>query len=114
MQAQRQAVEAERRTSAAQLAAKNKQLESTSAELTEANSRCADLEAMLWRAGTLIADLYQRIRLKRLLATQFKTWTAAVAWSKRERQLLKKAEDWCANACLQITHACSNMLHDSQ
>lgn len=94
-QAQCQALEAERRTSAAQLYAKNSELESACTALTASNDRCADLDGMLWKAATLVANLNQRIRLRRLLASQINVWRAAVAWAKHERQLLKKAEDWC-------------------
>ena len=93
-QTQCQALEAERRTSAAQLCAKNNELESACAELTAVNDRCAELDGMLCRAATRVADLNQRIRLRRLLASQWNTWRRAVSWAKHERQLLKKAEDW--------------------
>lgn len=94
--AQSQALEAERRTSAAQLNAKGKELEITSTQLTIANDRCAELEGMLLRTATLVATLNQRIRMRRLLASHFKIWRTALAWGKHERQLYNKAEHWCA------------------
>lgn len=113
-QAQSQALEAERRTSASQLCAKNSELHSTCAELAVVNDRCADLGGMLWRSATHVAELNQRIRMRRLLASQFKVWRAALAWAKHERQLLKKAQDWCGahvaqGACYHGPWYCSSV-----
>lgn len=70
------------------------ELERTGTKVDETESRNSSLEAFLFGSCGLIADLNQRIRLRRLLATQFKEWRAVVAWRKHERGLQKKAEDW--------------------
>jgi hypothetical protein len=94
-QEQCQAIEAERRTSAALISAKNIELENSCTKLVAANDRCDELDGILWRTATLLATLNLRIRMRRLLASQFKLWRTALAWAKHERQLLKKADDWC-------------------
>lgn len=97
LQSQSQAVDTERRACTAQLQSKHTELERRAKELEAGEARNSDLEGFLISSCGLIADLNQRIRLRRLLATQFKDWRAAVAWRKHERSLQKKADEWCGS-----------------
>eukprot|EP00892_Ulva_mutabilis_P008424 jgi/Ulvmu1/5954/UM026_0076.1 len=101
LESQSQAVETERRTCASQLHDKHVELDRTRGELESTYSRNADVESFLLSSCGLVSELNQRIRLRRLLATQFKDWRAVAAWRKRERGLQKQADNWYTKEILQ-------------
>lgn len=98
LSAQRQAIDAERRSAAVQLQAKQDEIEALKDDVAVAHNTVTDQAASLDKACDLAAFYSSRSHSWHVLTAAFKHWVRSHRGAKRDARLERVAETWCAGA----------------
>jgi hypothetical protein len=96
LSAQRNAIDAERRSAAVQLQGRQEEIENLKDDVAVAHNTVTDQDASIQKACSLIAFYAERCHNWHLITSYFKLWVRNHRGGKQELYLEGRAKTWCA------------------